>query len=145
MTGTANTGISGSTEDPHGTLTDLGRQTGALTPGALSSLRTAITSAVLLTPLVTVLTTPSRPWGVTVLALVMGGVGLLLAAVALIEIIPAPGRLTFHEHGFADARPDHTTDLYLDGSSVVHTLPDETPAPPAPAMRTPPTSPVTAR
>lgn len=118
----------------------LGRRTGALTPGTRSSLRTATVAAILLAPAVIALSHAGRPWGVTLLAVVLGGLGLLLGAAAVIELLPTPGRITFHEHGFADARPDHTTDLYLDGQTVVHTVPSGDSTSSAHARRTSPRS-----
>ena len=106
-------------------ISALGGRVAGLTPGTRSSLRTGALAAALLAPAAMVLSVVHRPWGMTLLAIVLGGLGLVLASVAVIELLPTPGRLVFHEHGFADVRPDHTIDLYLDGSAVVHTVPSE--------------------
>ena len=95
------------------------RQTGAITPGTRSSLQTGAIGAALLAAAAIIFSVPERSWGMTLLGLAVGGLGLLLAAVAVIELIPTPGRLAFYEHGFADVHPDHTIDLYPDAGSLV--------------------------
>ncbi|WP_295701051.1 hypothetical protein [Lapillicoccus sp.] len=122
----------------------LGQRIGGLTPGIRSSLRTGAVAATLLGPAVVVLSS-HRPWGLTLFAIVLGGLGLVLASIAVIELLPTPGRLVFHEHGFADIRPDSSMDLYLDGTAVVHTVPSENLPPSARAMGDPPTSSVATR
>lgn len=124
---------------------ELGRRTGALTPGSRSSLRTGAASTALLAPAVIALSTHQQPWGITLLAIAVGGLGLVLAGVAVIELLPTPGRLVFHEHGFADIRRDHATDLYLDGTTVVHTVPSENLPHSARTMGTSPTSSIATR
>lgn len=121
-------------------LSALGTRIGGLTPGARSSLRTGGAATGLLVTAAVLLSTPDRPWGLTLLAVVLGGPGVVLALVAVIELLPTPGALVFYEHGFADVRPDHTTDLHLDGSPVVHTVPSENLPRSARAMRDAPTS-----
>ncbi|WP_411285788.1 hypothetical protein, partial [Lapillicoccus sp.] len=90
---------------PAPTGAQLGRRAANLTPGVGSSLRTVALAAVLLAgPLVGAVTLPDRTGAATVLFGVVGAIGLCLLLAGVVELLPGPGRVQFHEHGFVHVR-----------------------------------------
>ncbi len=96
----------------------LGRRAASLTPGVGSSLRTVALGAVLLAgPVVGAVTLPDRTVAVTVLFVVVGAIGLCLLLAGLVELLPGPGRVQFHEHGFVHVRRTGEVDAHLHGEA----------------------------
>ena len=96
----------------------LGRRAASLTPGVGSSLRTVALGAVLLAgPVVGAVTLPDRTVAATALFLVVGAIGLCLLLAGVVELLPGPGRVQFHEHGFVHVRRTGEVEAHLHGEA----------------------------
>ena len=105
----------------------LGRRAASLTPGVGSSLRTVAIAAVLLAgAVVGAVTFPERTVAATVLFLVVGAIGLCLLLAGVVELLPGPGRVQFHEHGFVHVRRTGEVDAHLHGEAEPVRLSPET-------------------
>ena len=103
---------------PAPTGAQVGRRAANLTPGVGSSLRTVALAAVLLAgPLVGAVTLPDRTGAATVLFGVVGAIGLCLLLAGVVELLPGPGRVQFHEHGFVHVRRTGTADMHPYGDT----------------------------
>lgn len=96
----------------------LGRRAASLTPGVGSSLRTVALAAVLLAgAVVGTRALPERPVTATVLFVIVGAIGLCLLLAGVVELLPGPGRVQFHEHGFVHVRRTGEADAHLYGKA----------------------------
>ena len=103
---------------PAHTGAQLGRRAASLTPGVGSSLRTVALAAVLLAgAVVGTLALPERPVTATVLFVIVGAIGLCLLLAGVVELLPGPGRVQFHEHGFVHVRRTGEADAHLYGKA----------------------------